>query len=247
MTVHTVSKNNPLYVTGADAYRIPFTGLLTPQNPQFAAMEQFFLPEHRRPEDYGLAFLESPEHSLTYLTSLRQITEYRAANTDGTAVLDPTQGQMYGFWPRDEGWDTFIPANTWNPVGEGIVTEFDHPLGGKITVLEYLKIGTDGEKTPMVGLHCERCHRDPATDLENNLPNNGPQDRRWIARNARLHVRSHTEQCRPINPSIVATVTAVANDMYGTNNPVVSWESRCATTGPCAQIRSLRARGLVAR
>jgi hypothetical protein len=247
MAVHILSDSNPLYVTGSDRYRIPFTGFLTPAHPQFAAMEEFFLPEHRRPEGYGLAFLESEEHSLTYLTSIRQIQEYRAANTDGTATLDPTQGFMYGFWPRDDGWDDYLPANTWHPGGEGIITEFPHPLGGKVTVFEYLKDGPDGEKTPMVGLHCEHCHPDPATDHENNFPNRGPQDRRWIARNARLHIRSHTEQCRPVDPRIAEVVTAVANKMHSTNNPVITQEARCATTGPCAQIRSLRARGLVAR
>lgn len=236
MTVHTVGKN-PTYVTGADRYRIPFTGILTSEHPQFERMQEFILPEHRHPEGYGLAFLESEEHSATYIGSVRQIEEYRAANTDGTATLDPSQGALYAFWPHGEGWDDYLPNNTWNEGGEGIVTEFDHPLGGKVTVYEYLKDGT-----PMVGFHCERCHPSPDIEHEARMPNRGPHDRRWSGRNARVHIRHHTEQCRPVDPHMAEVVTAVANEKLGTNNPVVTWESRCATTGPCAQIRHLRAR-----
>jgi len=247
MFQHTVSETNPLYVTGANNYRIPFTGLLTPEHPQFAEMEEFFLPEHRTPEGYGLAFLESPEHSATYVTSQRQIREYRAANTDGTAVLDPTEGFMYAFWPSEKGWDDFIPANTWNPGGEGIVAEFPHPLGGTVTVFEYLQNDADGKQHKIVGFHCERCHPSQRIDLDNNMPNRGPQDRRWVARNARQHVRSHITYCQLTNPDIAVAVTAIANKMHGTNHPVVTHEDRCAASGTCAQIRSLRARGLVAR
>jgi len=242
MAAHTVSETNPTYVTGADRYKLPFTGFLTPEHPQFEEMEEFFLPEHRRPEGYGLVFMESEEHSATYVGSIRQIEEYRAANTDGTAVVDVSQGTVYAFWPHGTGWDTYLPNNTWNKSGEGIVTEFEHPLGGNVTVYEYLKAGADGEETRMVGFHCERCHRPLGSDHEAGSPNHGPQDRRWSARNARVHIRRYAELCRPVDPRVEEIVTAVANEMHGTNRPVVSFESRCATTGPCAQIRNLRAR-----
>ncbi|MDH6129404.1 hypothetical protein [Kitasatospora sp. GP82] len=241
MNGHTVSETNPTYVNGANRYRMPFVGILTPTHPQFEEMQEYVLPEHRCPEGYGLVFLESEEHSATYIGSVHQIEEYRAANTDGTAVLDISQGVTYAFWPHGEGWDKYLPANTWNPGGEGIVTEFDHPLGGKVTVYEYLKAGADGEKTPMVAFHCEHCHNEPERDHESAQANREPQDRRWTARNARVHIRQHDQRCRPIDPRIVETVTAVANEKYGVNNPVVTWESRCSTAGPCAQIRHLRA------
>ncbi|AJF70456.1 hypothetical protein [Streptomyces vietnamensis] len=242
MTRHTVSDTNPTYVTGADRYRIPFTGFLTPDNPQFTVMEEYIQPEHRRSDGYGLAFLESEEHHVLYIGSVRQLQEYRTANTDGTAVLDPAQGVMYAFWPHGKGWDDYIPNNAWNPGGEGIVTEFDHPLGGKVTVYEYLYDNRDGEKVPMVGFHCDRCHPDPKIDHEASMPNRGPQDRRWSARNARVHIRSHADRCRPVDPRIAEVVQQVANEKYGVSNPTVTWESRCATTGPCARIRHLRAR-----
>ncbi|MFC9818142.1 hypothetical protein ACFVJM_39530 [Streptomyces virginiae] len=70
------------------------------------------------------------EHSLTP----RQIEEYRAANTDGTAVLDTSPGVMCGFWPQGDGWDAYLPSNTWDPGGEGSVTEFDHLNASKVVV-----------------------------------------------------------------------------------------------------------------
>jgi len=244
---HTVSEKNPLYVTGAESYRISATGFLTPEHPAFAVMEEYFLSEHRNAQGYGLAFLESPEHSVTYVTTPRQIREYRAADTDGTAVLDTTQGAAYAFWPTGTGWDDYVPANTWHPGGEGIIAQFAHPLGGAVVVFEYLQDDADGKQHQVVGFHCERCHPSLRIDLDHNMANRGPEDRRWVARNARQHVRSHTTHCRPVNPDIAVTVTAIANEQHGTNHPVITHENRCAASGACAQIRSLRARGLTAQ
>ncbi|MFD9047784.1 hypothetical protein [Streptomyces zaomyceticus] len=239
MTAHTVSDTNPTYVTGADQYRISVTGLLTPDNPQFTQMEELLNLEHRRPDGYGIAFLESEEHSRTYYGSIQQIEEHRAG---GSPALDLSKGALYAFWPNGSGWEDFIPATTWNAGGQGIVTEFDHPLGGRVTVYEYVLEGRDTDNTPMVGFHCDRCHPDPNIDHETSMPNRGPQDRRWSARNAREHIRSHTVRCKPIDPHLAEAVQAVANQQYGLNNPTVSWDSHCATTGPCGQIRHMRAR-----
>ncbi|MEV5348920.1 hypothetical protein [Streptomyces achromogenes] len=236
MAVHTLSETNPTYVTGADSYRVSITALLTPDTPHFTVMQEYFKAEHRRPEGHGLAFLESEEHHLVYTGSVQQIQEYRAGS-----ALDTAQGALYGFWPHGTGWDDFIPHTTWNPGGEGIVTEFTHPLGGKVTVFEYIE-ETDGQKKPMVGFHCDRCHPSPTIDHEVRMANRGPQDRRWSARNARVHIRSHAERCRPVDPRFAEVAQQVANREYGVNHPTVTWDSRCATTGDCARIRHLRAR-----
>ncbi|MDJ0345909.1 hypothetical protein QMK19_35335 [Streptomyces sp. H10-C2] len=241
MTAHTVSEDNPTYVTRADAYRVSIVSVLTPDDPTFQAREDFIRPEHRRPDGYGLAFLESEEHSLTYIGPVHQIEAYHAI-TDGSAVLDVSQGVVYAFWPQEKAWDDYIPTNTWNPGGQGIITEFDHPLGGKVTVYEYIETDPDGVATLMVGYHCERCHPSAKSDNHVGFPNRGPQDRRWIARNARVHIRRHAEQCQPIDSRIAEVITAVANDIHNLNNPVTTSESHCATTGPCATIRHLRAR-----
>ncbi|MFJ9167286.1 hypothetical protein ACIRPK_26570 [Kitasatospora sp. NPDC101801] len=241
MNLHSVSPTNPTYVTGAEHYRVTLSGILLPNHPHFAQMEEFFT-ERRQPEGYGLLFLESEEHSVTHAGPIDQVRAYQAAPIAEPASLDLTQGVNYGGWPHGTGWDDLLPATTWNPAGEGIVVEFDHPLGGKVTVYEYLKDGPDGTKIPRVSQHCEHCHPSGSGyDHEVAMDNRGPHDRRWMARNARKHVRHHAERCRPQDPNLMEIVTAVANEMHGTSNPVTSWESHCATAGPCAKIRHLRA------
>ncbi|MFB7376527.1 hypothetical protein ACFC6U_01550 [Kitasatospora purpeofusca] len=241
MTVHSFSETNPDFVTGSDWYRESITVILPPGTPGLEELEDFLNPEHRSTEGYGLAFLESEEHSFTYVGTVSQIEEYRAAKAAG-ATLDVSLGQCYAFWPHGKGWDELLPATYWNAGREGLLSDFAHPLGGKVVVYEYLQDGPDGDKVPMVGFHCERCHIDPDTQSEAGMPNRGPQDRRWIARNARKHVRAHQSLCRPVDPRMSEVVTAVANEMYGTDNPVVTWESQCATTGACSVIRHLRAK-----
>lgn len=234
-TRHTISDQNPTYVTGADQYRVSFTAFLTPDHADFAGMEEkLVLPEHRRSEGYGLAFLESEEYSVTYVGTVQQIQDYRVANVGGTATLDVSLGRCYEFWPQGQGWDEVLPHNTWNFGGRGIMTEFDH-RGAKVVVYEYLE-DRDGEQVPMVAFHCPHCHNN---DWQDRDENRGPGNRRWVAAKARQHIR--VSECRPGDPRIAELVTAVANRKHGTNNPVITRDSRCATTGPCAQIRHLRA------
>lgn len=244
MANHTISEKNPLYVTGADQYRTPFTLLLTPTHPRFEELQEFILPEHRRSEGYGMVFLESEEHSATYIGTIQQVKEYVASSA--TTSLDASQGVCYGFWPQGDAWKEAVPDNTWNPGGEGIVTEFVHPKGGRVTVYEFLGAWTeDAPKRPLVTFHCTVCHHNTLYDSGKVHESTGPDRRRWAARNARQHIRSvdssHSE-CRITSPRFAEVVTAVANEMHGTNSPVVTWESRCSTEGPCAQIRHLRVR-----
>ncbi|MFD5610569.1 hypothetical protein [Kitasatospora sp. NPDC127060] len=179
-----------------------------------------------------------------YIGTVSQIKEYRTAKAAGLARLDVSKGPCYPFWPNGKGWDDLLPATYWNEDRVGLVTDFDHPLGGKVVVYEYLQDSPAGDRVPMVGFHCWRwrCHIDPNIQSEAGMPNRGPQDRRWIARNARQHVRAHESLCRPVDPRMSEAVAAVANKVYGTNNPVVTWESHCATTGPCSVVRHLRAK-----
>ena len=178
---------------------------------------------------------------MLYVGPVQQLTDYRA----GGAALDVTQGVMYDRWPHGEGWDDYIPRNTWTPDGNGIVTAFDHPKGGKVYVYEYVQTSDDGRTTPMVGFHCEQCHNMTeglGGGGEGSRENRGPHDRRWTARLARIHVRSPERECRPTDPRFAEAVTAAVNAHDGGNRPVVTWESDCATTGPCSRIRHFRAR-----
>ncbi|MGW6557606.1 hypothetical protein [Streptomyces hydrogenans] len=237
MAKHTVSSENPVHVTGADGYRISRTLVITPDSPAYAETEENLQPAHRRPDGHGIALLESEEHYLAYYGPIAQIAAFRENGT-----LDTSQGALYERWPHGTQWETLIPANTWTETGEGIITTFDHPLGGQVTVFEFLQDGEDGEKIPMVAFHCDRCHPNPRIDHESTRRNRGPQDRRWTARVARTHIHRHTEKCRPVDPRFAEAAQAMVNKEHGVNNPTVTWESRCATTGPCAQIRHLRAR-----
>lgn len=45
-----------------------------------------------QPAEYDLVFLESEEHSVTYVGRIQQIEDHRAADAAGTAPLDVTRG-----------------------------------------------------------------------------------------------------------------------------------------------------------
>ena len=243
---HTVSDHNPTYVTGAERLRISFTTVVLPEHVQFAAMQERLLPEHRRPDGYGLAFLESEEYSALYIGPMEQIRAYDALDDVAGQTLDASKGVCYPSWPTGPAWDDLIPSLTWTKGGEGIVTAFEH-RGGKVVVYEYLA-DRDGEQVPMVAMHCEYCHINPDTHLDLQQESRGPQDRRWIGAKARQHVHYANRpnaECRPRNPLYAEVVTQVANELHGTDNPVVSAESWCATTGPCSVIRHLRVREAV--
>jgi hypothetical protein len=229
---HTLGKN-PTYVTGADTYRTSYAFLLTPGEPDYEAMVETLaiLPGHERPDGYGVVLAQSEEHSVTFIGPRDHVAQVR----EGRVPLDKELGYFIEFWPNSDHWDKVIPANTWNPDGAGIFREFDHK-GTSVLVYEYVE-DRDGTPTPMVGWHCLSCHRD---DLQRHHPNRGPMSRRWMAGEARKHLR-RADDCRPADPRMAAIVNSVANEMHGTNNPVTSYESYCSTTGRCGQIRHLRA------
>ena len=231
MANHTVSPDNPLHVTGADQYRISFVLALTPEHRDFRIMQEYFAAETHNSQGYALAFLESEEHSMMAVASIEKIDDYQ------TGKINPRIEHFYG-WPHGKGWDNFIPHNTWNENKEGLVTEFEHPQGGKVVVYEYLDT-RDDKKIPMITFHCEQCHN---FEQEEARENTNPHMRRWLCRKARGHVHRPEEFCQPMNPQWNEIVTAVVNSETGRNDPVVSTGSRCATGGPCSRIRHFRAR-----
>uniref|UniRef100_UPI003F499F88 hypothetical protein n=1 Tax=Amycolatopsis sp. CA-096443 TaxID=3239919 RepID=UPI003F499F88 len=237
-TRHTVSAANPAYVTRADRYRISGTVILAPAHPRFAELQtHLLLPEHRRPEEgHGIALLESEEHSFTYVGTIRQIEEFRAAGP--AAPLDTSPGHCYAGWPEGEAWEEILPRTTWTPGGQGIVTEFDH-RGTRVVVYEYLE-DRDGEQTRMAAYHCRHCHNDRRTDPDSTVENRGPQDRRWMGRKARDHILQAADACLPLDPGLVAAVAQAAKRHLGPAAVARSRESVCAATGPCAQIRRVR-------
>jgi hypothetical protein len=238
MTVHTFSDKDPTCVTGADVYKVTATKLLLPDHPDFEALQELFPSEHRRSEGYGLAYLESEEHYVLYVGPVDQIVQLQTVG----GQLDVAKGVIFDTWLSNHAWVDFNPDTTWNEGGQGIVTEFDHPLGGKVIVFEYLH-DWKGATSKMVTWHCERCHRRPdVTDFQENRTNFGPMERSAVARRARRHLRDHATACRPVNPRFAEVVSQVGNSLSGRDDPTVTWESLCSVNGPCSQIRHFRAR-----
>lgn len=252
MTVHYVSDTNPTRVTGADRYRLPLVGYLTPDHPQFEAMTEFIADEHRRADGYGLIFLESPEHSALYLGSIEQVQRYQAANADGTATFDQSQGHTYEFWPQGEGWNEFIPHLTWHPDGQGILATHPHPDGrSEVVVYEFHGSRLPNRPTePLVTYHCTRCHANTLHDIGHVQGNTSPTARRWAGKQARQHIYSaqrhsvgtEASRCRPPDPRTLQVVNEISRREYGRPTLPDTDEGYCAVHGPCSTIRHLRAR-----
>lgn len=238
---HFLADANPTYVTGARFYRAPVTLLVEPGSPQHADLEAYLPPEHHQIGGYGIVLFDSEEHAMHYVGPVEQVRQFRE-HCDPSR-LDTSQGVLVDQWPRARGdvWAEVIPFVPWNEGAVGIVTEFDH-RDTTVVVYEYLA-EVDGKQVPMVAFHCGYCHRVHGSEYEKE--NHGPVSRRWVAADARKHIRyagRDGSDCRPINPEHAEVVTRVANDLHGTHHPVITAESRCATTGPCSTIRHLRVR-----
>lgn len=266
-TPHDVSQTNPAHVTGCDRYRLPLVGTIAPGNPGYEDMIEILKDNghHTRPEGYGLILLESEEFSATYFGSIEQIEQYKRDNVNGTATFDGSQGVVYARWPQGQGWDDFLPRVFWNQRargaiadGVGIVTAFEHAAipGAEVIVYEYegkWLLDTDSATTDpvkMVTYHCTGCHKDTHHDSGHVRENQGPDSRRWTARQARQHIISAhrygvgaaDSECRPRDGEMLRVVNAVAKDKLGlSSNPLPDTDDAyCATKGPCSIIRALR-------
>ncbi|MGC4923800.1 hypothetical protein ACLQ17_25715 [Streptomyces sp. DT197] len=262
-TLHHVSATNPAHVTGCDTYRISHATTISPQLPAFEDMVDVLQENglHTRPEGYGVIFLESEEHELTYFGPIEQIEQFKRDNANGPATFDHGQGVMCPRWLQGKGWDDVVPRTTWNNKahgavadGVGIVTAFAHTEDPNAEVIVYEYEGAWGpEGTPgqMVTYHCTACHKDTIYDSGHIHENTSPHSRRWTARQARQHILSAAKHgvggrhsaCRPGNGAMLRAVNALARDMYGTSgNPLPDTDDTyCATQGPCSIIREMRA------
>ncbi|MFM9373250.1 hypothetical protein [Streptomyces sp. Da 82-17] len=264
---HQTSPTNPNHVTGGAGYRVSMAGILTAQHDDFAEMVDFLdlgngTNLHTRPEGYGIAFLESEEHSLTYFGPIEQVREYqRGTNAGENPRLDTSLGFLVGSWPHGGAWDTFIPTSYWNRQadgaaadGVGIITAFAHNAipGAEVIVYEY-----EGRWTPesdvakLVTYHCTGCHKDAFFDSGHTHANTGPTARRWAAQQARQHITSATKHgvgsertlCQPHDGEAYRIVNAFGREKFGPGYIPISEDegTACATTGPCSIVRELRA------
>jgi hypothetical protein len=263
---HPTSDGNPAHVTGAPGYRVSMTAILPATEPRFNDMITYLTEGaqnlHSRPEGYGLIFLESEEHSATYFGSMQQVADFqREQQTNPGASFDGDQGFFAAQWPHGKGWDDFLPPAYWNMAqvgaiadGVGLVTAFAHTEApsAEVTVYEFEgKWLADSEPTQMVTYHCTACHLDTFHDSGHVHANTGPQDRRWAARQARQHILSahrhgvgnENSACRPNGGEMLRVVNAVAKERLGLSGNALpdTEDAYCATKGPCAVIRELRA------
>lgn len=263
---HPTSEQNPTQVTGAPGYRVSMTMILPGTGARFADCITYLTEGeqdlHSRPEGYGLVFLESEEHAVTYFGPMQQVADFqREMQTNPGASFDGDLGFFVARWPHGPGWDELIPPAYWNMTqvgaiadGVGLVTGFAHPsiTGAEVLVYEYEgRWLRDGDVKKMITYHCTGCHEDTMHDSGHNHENTDPGMRRWAARQARQHivsaarhgVGSFDSACRPDGGEMLRVVNAVAKEQLGLpGNPLPDTEDTyCATKGPCSIIRELRA------
>ncbi|OEV10223.1 hypothetical protein [Streptomyces nanshensis] len=266
MNRHYTSPTNPCHVISAERYRLSHIDYVTPDLPKFDAMVEFLnfsdTNLHTRPEGYGLILLEAEEHSLAYFGPIEQVRQYQADNAAGAATtFDHTQGVMIGGWPQGVAWDGFIPTTYWNRKangavddGIGILTRFDHPVTPGAEVIVYEFEGgwlADRPTHKLVTYHCTACHLDTFTDSGHVHENDGPDTRRWAARQARQHMESAKKHgvnrdgqsaCRPNNGEMLRIVNEMAKKRRYEHAPLPDTDDAyCAIHGPCSIIRELRA------
>ncbi|TYB71292.1 hypothetical protein FXF51_02335 [Nonomuraea sp. PA05] len=195
--VHHVKEDNPVYVTGADSYRMSWAAVIERTDPRWDGLTAGFIEEYRPTSTFGVAGIESQEHSLMWLGAADVIARFVA---NPVAVPWGELGEHGGYgdkWPNGDAWNAFIPHTTWNPGGQGVVTEYSFDDGnGSVVVYELLgrpallspgvrEIG-DGP-VPVVTFHCTRCHYDG--DHSDRYMSARPDDRRTVCRKARQHMR----------------------------------------------------------
>ncbi|MCF6467438.1 hypothetical protein FAF44_03285 [Nonomuraea sp. MG754425] len=198
---HQVSPNNSTYVTSAAQYRMSWAAVIERSHPRWDALTEGFIEEHRPTDTFGVAGLESQEHSAMWLGPADIIARF-VANPVAVPWSELTQhGGFADRWPNGNAWNELIPHTTWNPDGQGIVTEFQFDDGGSVVVYELLgrpallSPGVDaiGEGlVPVVTFHCTRCHYDG--DHSDRHMSAAPDDRRTVCKKARQHTRS--DRCR---------------------------------------------------
>jgi hypothetical protein len=189
---HQLAENSTVKIISAARYRISWADILPPDSPVFI--------RQKPSEPIGVAGAESQEHSLLwsgpadiiagYLGDPAQIPPWDQLNQAGSW----TPG-----WPNIEQWLKLMPAVTWCPEGQGIVTTYTYPDGnGQVTVYETLGLptimsmaslnGNNGPAgpVPIVTYHCTRCHTENYQDRR--IMSACPDDRQLACQEARKHM-----------------------------------------------------------
>ncbi|MGK5550606.1 hypothetical protein ACSNOI_03245 [Actinomadura kijaniata] len=242
---HQVSPSEPTRVTSARTYRASWAGIIEAGDPQFQALAQAFEPPHRPAATFAAIGLESQEHALIWLGAPQVLTHWALHQDDGLPIAALNQHGAFGeHWPADPAWRERIPTTTWNPDGQGIVTELDFPDGdGRVVVYELLgkpamlPAGVSRQPVgpvPVVTWHCTRCHS--AGDTLDRYASASPAERREAARAARRHLRPG--RCRGASARLDQALAAVDRVVTGrpeSADPTGLYAAWCQTktTGGC--------------
>jgi hypothetical protein len=257
---HQTDDDSPTKVVRSDSYRLSWADVLKPGDGWFAGLMNVF-PEVHRPDDViGLAGLESQEHSILWLGPAEVIDLFAAAPDHGVPWdAFSREGLLADRWPNTDAWQAYLPPTTWNPGGQGIVTEHAFPDGAKVVVYELLgspallsagvKEVSHAEPVPVVTYHCTRCHQ--AADQSDRYSSASPEDRRAASRRARKHMRPGN--CRGAAATVWGDkmTAAVAEAVTGTSigDPAGLYAARCQTaqirtdghsSTTCAEVREAR-------
>ncbi|MBB2749220.1 UNVERIFIED_ORG: hypothetical protein FHR35_009133 [Microbispora rosea subsp. rosea] len=258
---HHLSPTNPTFVTGAARYRLSWTGIVERSDPRFDALTEIFAGSHRPTDTFGVAGLESQEHSILWLGPADTVTRFEANPATGFPFTElNTHGCFGDRWPNTDAWLDFIPATTWNADGQGIVTEYAFDDGGQVVVYELLgrpallsQGHAEGPRglVPVVTFHCTRCHYEG--DHHDRYMSAGPADRRAACRKARQHLRPG--RCRGSEATSRADMMVAVVDQVVAGRPQPAdttglYASRCQTSelrcdealahSTCAEIREAR-------
>lgn len=258
---HEVAPGRPDRVVRSLKYRMSWADIVTGDDARFGPLTAAFPDEYRPAGTFGIAGAESQEHSVLWLGDPAVIAGFRddPEHRVPWAALHQ-QGIWSDRWPDGDAWSDFIPAGTWCPGGQGIVTEYDF-AGAKVIVYEvlgrptYLSLGPKGESgkpVPVVTFHCTRCHA--ADTRDHRYTSASPEDRRAACQAARRHMLPG--QCG--GPAAAATldrmtavVDSLASGAPASRDSKGMWAAACPTwlvdpddlaaNSTCAEI--LQARG----
>jgi hypothetical protein len=195
---HHTAADVPTRVLRSDFYRVSWVDVLEPGDGWYAGLSGDF-PEVSRPGDgIGLAGLESQEHSVLWFGPAAVIDRF-VADPDRVMPWEAFRGEgmMLDRWPDSVAWRFYLPPTTWNPGGQGIVTEHTFPDGAQVVVYELLgrpavlsggvhQVSSE-DLVPVVTYHCTRCHS--AGGRADRFSSASPDDRRAASRQARRHMR----------------------------------------------------------
>lgn len=256
---HQVSPNSSTYVTSAAQYRMSWATVIERSHPRWDALTQGFIEEYRPTDTFGVAGVESQEHSAMWLGPADIIARF-AANPVAVPWSELTQhGGFADRWPNGDAWNELIPHTTWNPEGQGIVTEFEFSDCGSVVVYELLgrpALLSSGVSespeglVPVVTFHCTRCHCEGGHG--DRYMSADPDDRRTVCRKARQHMRPgrcQGEEANARNDRMVAVVQEVIGQP-ATGGITGLYAAQCQTrdlspndimvSSSCAEVREAR-------